>query len=92
MHGTSNAGAIDGGRNIVEVKDGVVSTFEGEQVSVQGGAYLSPEAWLTTEAELTRLREKKAELEEKSLLVPSLVVGAALLGAALGYWLARRDD
>ena len=33
-----------------------------------------------------------AELEEKSLLVPSLVVGAALVGAALGYWLARRDD
>ncbi len=62
---------------IVEVKDAQVSTFDGEELRVQGGAYLSPEAWLSQEAELRRLREQKAELESKSLLVPGLVVGAA---------------
>ncbi|MFZ5442918.1 MAG: hypothetical protein ACOZQL_23130 [Myxococcota bacterium] len=81
MHGT-----------IVEVKEAVVDTFEGEKLQVHGGAYLSPEAWLTTEAELQRLREKKAEYEKTSLVVPSLIIGAALAGAALGYWLARDDD
>ncbi len=77
---------------IVEVRDAQVSTFDGETLQVHGGAYLSPEAWLATEAELTRLREKKKELEEKSLLVPSLVVGAALVGAAIGWWLGRDDE
>ena len=81
MHGT-----------IVEVKSGVLSTFEEEQLEVHGGAYLSPEAWLTTEAELQRLRAKTAELETQSLLVPSLVLGAALVGVALGFWVARRSD
>ncbi len=77
---------------IVEVKDAVVSTFEGEKLEVQGGAYLSPEAWLSTELELDRLRAQKADLERKSLLVPTLVMGAALFGAALGYWYARDDE
>jgi hypothetical protein len=77
--------------NIVEVRSAVLNTFEDGKVEVRGGTYLSPEAWLTTEGELERLRAKNAELEEKSLLVPSLVLGAALLGGALGFWLARRD-
>ncbi|MBL8915516.1 MAG: hypothetical protein JNM17_32760 [Archangium sp.] len=77
---------------IVEVKQAVVNTFEGEKLEVQGGAYLSPEAWLRTEGELERLRAKKAELEEKSLLVPSLVIGAAIAGIALGWWLGSDDD
>lgn len=77
---------------IVEVKDAVVSTFEGEKLEVQGGAYLSPDAWLSTELELERLRAQKQELERKSLLVPGLVIGAALFGAAFGYWFAREDE
>lgn len=76
---------------IVEVKNGVLSTFEDEQVEVKGGAYLSPEAWLSTEAELERLRASTAALEERSLLVPSLLAGAALLGAAVGFWFGRRS-
>lgn len=77
---------------LVEVKTGVLSTFEDEQLEVQGGAYLSPEAFLTTEAELTRLRAEKENLEKFSLVVPSLVVAAGLVGAAFGYWFARRSD
>lgn len=76
---------------ILEVHRAVVNTFEGEKLEVEGGAYLSPEAWLRTEAELDQLRAKKAELEEKSLLVPGLVVGAAVLGALVGWWLASDD-
>ena len=76
---------------ILEVHRAVVNTFEGEKLEVEGGAYLSPEVWLRTEAELDQLRAKKAELEEKSLLVPGLVVGAAVLGALVGWWLASDD-
>ena len=78
MHGT-----------VVEVKQATLSTFEGESFEVHGGAYLSPEAYLTTEAELTRLRAKQAQLEERGTLVPSLILGAALMGLAAGYWLGR---
>lgn len=77
---------------IVEVKQAVVNTFEGEKLEVHGGAYLSPEAWLRTEGELERLRAKKAELEERSLLVPSMVIGAAIAGIALGWWLGSDSD
>jgi hypothetical protein len=77
---------------VVEVKDAVVNTFEDQRMEVHGGAYLSPEAWLRTTSEVDRLRAKAAELEERSLLVPSLLLTAGLLGAALGYWLGRRAD
>ena len=77
---------------VVEVKAAQVSTFDGETLDVQGGAYLSPEAWLSHDAELRRLRDEKAQNEVKSMLVPGLVVGAALVGVALGYWFARDDE
>jgi len=76
-------------RGTVEVKSAVVQTWEGESVEVEGGAYLPPEAFLATSAELDRLREKQ---QETSNLVPTLMVGAALFGLAAGYWLGRRDD
>ncbi|PZR14381.1 MAG: hypothetical protein DI536_09975 [Archangium gephyra] len=78
--------------SIVEVKDAVVSTYDGDKLEVQGGAYLSPDAWLSTELELSRLRAQKEDLERKSYLVPGLIVGAALFGAAFGYWYAREDE
>ena len=81
MHGT-----------VVEVKDGTLRTFEGEEVEVHGGAYLSPEAYLTTTGELDRLRDQQARMEERSTLVPGLIVAAALIGAAAGYWLGSRAD
>jgi hypothetical protein len=76
-------------RGTVEVKSAVVQTWEGESVEVEGGAYLPPEAFLATSAELDRLREKQ---QETSNVVPVLMVGAALFGLAAGYWLGRRDD
>jgi len=76
-------------RGTVEVKSAVVQTWEGESVEVEGGAYLPPEAFLATSAELDRLREQQ---QETSNLVPALLVGAALFGLAAGYWLGRRDD
>jgi hypothetical protein len=81
MHGT-----------VVEVKNGTLHTFEGDEVEVHGGAYLSPEAFLTTNGELERLRDKQARLEERSALVPSLIAGAALLGLAAGFYLGSRSD
>jgi len=81
MHGT-----------VVEVKSAVVQSFEGESFEVHGGAYLSPEAFLSTESELNRLRQKQADLEQRSHLLPSLVLAAGLLGVAAGYWLGRRTS
>ena len=76
-------------RGTVEVKSAVVQTWEGESVEVQGGAYLPPEAFLATSAELHRLREAQ---HQTSNPVPALLFGAALCGLAAGYWLGRRDD
>ncbi|MBL9038624.1 MAG: hypothetical protein JNG84_08940, partial [Archangium sp.] len=45
-------------QNTVEVKKATVHTFEGESLEVSGGVYLSPEAMLMQQAELTRLRER----------------------------------
>jgi len=77
---------------VVEVKEAVLNTFDGDRLEVHGGAYLSPEAWLTSQAELQRLTERQAQLEERSMLVPSLIAGAALLGIAAGFWLGRRSS
>jgi hypothetical protein len=74
---------------LMEVKSAVVQTYEGEQVEVYGGAYLPPETVLATSAELTRLRESK---QASSSVMPSLLVGAAVMGLAVGFWLGRRDD
>jgi hypothetical protein len=73
--------------NVLEVSSAVVHTPEGESIEVQGGAYLSPEAFLTTSAELSRLRERAAETTP----VVGLLLSAALVGLAAGYWLGRRD-
>jgi hypothetical protein len=75
---------------LLEVKKAVLHTFDGEAHEVEGGAYLSPEAYLRTNAELEQLRVRREA--EASAAVPMLVVGAALLGLAAGYFLGRRGD
>ncbi len=77
---------------VVEVRVAQVSTFDGETMDVQGGAYLSPEAWLSHDLELRLLFTQAAQNDARSLLVPGLMFGAALLGAAFGYWYARDNE
>lgn len=74
---------------LLEVKKGTLHTFDGEPHEVEGGAYLSPQVYLRTHAELEKLRQRQVE---SSLLMPALVLGAGLLGLAAGFWLGRRDD
>ncbi len=76
--------------SLLEVKSGLLHTFDGEAHEVHGGAYLTPEAYLSTHAELTRLRERQAE--HHTNIVPALVIGVGLASFALGYWLGRPDD
>jgi hypothetical protein len=76
--------------HLLEVKDGVLNTFDGESHRVEGGAYLSPEAYLRTSAELERLRAYRAEHEREKWT--AVVLGAALLGFAAGFVLGRRND
>lgn len=78
--------------SVIEVERAVVKTFEGDEVEVHGGVYLSPDAYLASTAELQKLKREDAQLEAQSKLVPALIVGAALLGVAAGYWFGRRDD
>lgn len=72
--------------SLIEVATGTLHTPDGEAIEVTGGAYLSPEVYLTTHAELAAFREK-----EVASAIP-LLLGAALMGAAIGYWFGRRDD
>ena len=74
---------------LLEVKTGVLHSYDGEPHEVEGGAYLSPEAYLRTSNELDKLRQREVE---SSLTMPALVFGAALLGLAAGFWLGRRGD
>lgn len=72
-----------------EVKKGILHSYDGEPHEVEGGAYLSPEVYLRTTAELDKLRQRHVE---SSALMPALVFGAGLLGLAAGFWLGRRGD
>ncbi len=74
---------------LFEVKKGVLHSYDGEPHEVEGGAYLSPEAYLRTAAELDQLRARRAS-ESGSLLI-GMVFGSALLGLAAGFWLGRRS-
>jgi hypothetical protein len=77
---------------VIEVANATLRTFDGEELEVHGGVYLSPDAYLAEAAEKERLKRHEAQLAERSSLVPALVVGAALLGVAAGFWFGRRGD
>jgi hypothetical protein len=74
---------------VLEVKKGVLHSYDGEPHEVEGGAYLSPEAYLRTAAELERGRER--QLLENGQFITGLIFGSALLGLAAGFWLGRRS-
>jgi hypothetical protein len=74
---------------LLEVKKGVLHTWDGEPHEVEGGAYLTPQAYLRTTGELDKLRQKHVE---SSIVMPMLVLGAGLLGLAAGYWLGQRGE
>lgn len=71
-----------------EVKKGVLHSYDGEAHEVEGGAYLSPEVYLSTAAELEKLRQR--QLLDSTALIAGLVCGSALLGIAAGFWLGGR--
>lgn len=74
---------------ILEVKTGHIHTFDGERHDIHGGAWLSPEAFLASRAEVEQARQREA-----ASAIP-LVLGAALfgfaVGAAVGWWAANDD-
>lgn len=72
---------------VMEVKKATLTTWDGETVEVEGGAYLTPEAYLATHSELDRFRAKPQDA-----FPTALVVGAGLLGFAVGFWIAGRDE
>lgn len=71
--------------NLLEVARGTLHTPDGVAHEVQGGAYLTPEVYLATHAELTALRAR-----EVASTVP-LIIGAALVGLTFGFLLGRRE-
>jgi hypothetical protein len=76
---------------LIEVSSGVVQTPEGESLQVQGGAYLPPDAFLRTHAELARLRQQQADAAASNAL-PMLVIGASVFGLAIGFWLGAKSS
>lgn len=88
--GVTLAGMDPHESHLLEVKSGVLHTYDGEAHEVHGGAYLSPEGFLATSAELDRLRAHHADSHSNQGVV--IVLGAALLGLAAGFWLGRRGD
>jgi hypothetical protein len=76
---------------LIEVSTGEVKTPEGESLQIHGGAYLPPDVYLRTNAELARLRQKQAEAAASNAL-PMVIVGASLVGFAVGFWLGSKSD
>ncbi len=76
-------------RTVVEVKEAVLNTFDGDRLEVSGGAYLSPEAYLASETQLQRLLDGQQKVEQRFALLSGLVVGAGILGFVAGFWLGR---
>ena len=76
---------------LIEVSSGVVKTPDGESLQVEGGAYLPPDVYLRTHAELERLRQRQADAAASNAL-PMLLVGASVFGLALGFWLGGRSE
>lgn len=88
---SESAGALQL-ENVVEVDRATVTTWDGESLEVHGGAWLSPEAVLRTTGELERLRRRAFEQDQVPKVIPALVLGAGLVGLAVGFWLGRRGD
>jgi hypothetical protein len=78
--------------NVVEVEHAKLTTFDGESLEVHGGAWLSPEVVLRTTNELDRLRRRAAEQDAIPKVLPAALIGAGLVGLAVGFWLGRRRD
>ena len=76
---------------LIEVSTAVVKTPEGESLQVSGGAYLPPDVYLRTNAELERLRQKQADAAASNAL-PMLIVGASVFGLAIGFWLGSKSS
>ncbi len=72
-------------KNLLEVSRGTLHTPDGVAHEVHGGAYLTPEVYLSTHGELTALRAREA-----ASAVPYLIA-AALAGATIGFLLGRRE-
>lgn len=86
LPGSSSFGPLH--PDVVEVASGVLQDFDGVTHEVQGGAYLPPGTVLSASAELERLRDRR--VAEASSALPLIVLGSALAGLALGYWLGNR--
>ncbi len=78
--------------SVIEVERAVVRTFEGDEIEVHGGVYLSPDAYLANAAQFERLTQHDAQRAGRTNVVPTLVVGAALVGLVAGFWFGHRDD
>jgi hypothetical protein len=76
---------------LIEVASGTLTTPDGQKHQIQGGAYLTPEAYLQAQGELERLRQAQLDAAASKAL-PTLMIGAGLVGFALGFWLARSGD
>jgi hypothetical protein len=76
---------------LMEISSGTVQTPDGDTHQVHGGAYLSAEGYLRTQAELERLRRQHAEAAA-SVALPVVMLGVGMIGLAVGYWLGRRPD
>ena len=75
---------------LMEISSGVITTPDGASHKIEGGAYLSPEAYLRTHSEMTRLRQQQEDLAASNAL-PMLIVGASVFGLAIGFWLGARS-
>ncbi len=79
----------DGPRVVLEVERGTLTTVEGREATVRGGAYLDNDTLLATSKELAALRAENRALREAPVFGPAAVIVAVVVAAAVGFGAAK---
>ncbi len=76
-------------RTVLEVKDGVIRTVDGQTREVTGGAYLPSATLIEVASEVAALRAEVRVLREPDAKLIALCVGLVVTGIAAGYVVGR---
>ena len=79
----------DGPRVVLEVRSGRLTTSDGREAEVTGGAYLDRDTLIAVAKETAALRAENKALREAPVVTPAMIVVGVVLGVAAGFAAAK---